>query len=909
MVDRAENEPRPDGLARLLEEDPADLYENAPCGYLSMVPDGRVVKVNGTFCAWTGLQPDEVRGLRLPDLLSAGGRVFYETHLAPLLRLQGAVREVALDIIRADGSVLPCLLNAVEVRDPDGRPVLVRATVFEATSRRRYERALLAAQRAAADSESRARTLQQVVSELAAAGSAEQVADVVVRRARSAVEAGGAGLWLAEPVPGERVEGRPVPVTLAASDGLSAELLAELATAAPAGAELVRTGGVRAAPIGPELRQRWPGLAATMTEAGQEALVVVPVSAADDRHLGALVLVLGVTDDSELISLAEPGTRGALSPADAELLATLGRQAGQALERVRLHEETVRQAARSAVLLEVARLPAAPREVSQTVERLAELAVERLADICVIDLVTERGLVAPVVAHADPARRHLVEQLRDEHLPHRDGTHPSVRAMVEHRTIWARGVDEALLTRMASSPAHLAVSRALELTDLICVPLLVDGRPLGVISLGADARRGRFTEADVDTAEQLALQMSQGMDVAQRFELESRTSHALQGSLLPPVPPEVPGLALAVRYLPGSRGADVGGDFYDVVPLPGGTDVGLAVGDVVGHDVTAAATMGQLRSVHRALLVDRPDPGALVERLHGSWPLLGLPRMATALFARLRPATGELRIASAGHLPPLLLAGGRAELLPVSPGRVLGAPPGPAPEWSGLLPAGASLVLFTDGLVESRTADLDTGLDRLRAVAEEVAGEGEGPADPDELCDRLLAALTGPRRADDVALLVLTRLPDAGSEEATGGDVALPVALPVAVPVAVPAAELPVTPGPAAALADALDGAGGDVTVSGDAMRWSPERAEVPPPPAGFTGLDVAAGLGMVLGLDPASVRRLVSGALTRLSGAVGDAVGELRQLARDVRPGGDDDPGAGEGGTPDTPRRGGGGA
>jgi serine/threonine-protein kinase RsbW len=343
------------GLERLLEEDPAELYENAPCGYLSMVPDARVVKVNATFCAWTGRTPDEVRGSRLPDLLSAGGRVYYETHLAPLLRLQGMVREAALDVVRADGSVLPCLVNAVEVRDDDGRPLLVRATVFEATSRRRYEQALLAAQRATAASEVRARTLQQVVSELAAAGTAGQVADVVVRRARAAVRAGGAGLWLAGAADG----GRRQPAALAAADGLAPELLAALVAAAEGGAELVRSGEVRTVPLGPGLRERWPDLAAAMAEAGQESVVVVPVSAADDRHLGALVLVLGVTDDSELISLAEPGTRGALGPADADLLATLGRQAGQALERVRLLEETVRQGARSAFLLDAARLLAA----------------------------------------------------------------------------------------------------------------------------------------------------------------------------------------------------------------------------------------------------------------------------------------------------------------------------------------------------------------------------------------------------------------------------------------------------------------------------------------------------------------------------------------------------------------------
>jgi serine/threonine-protein kinase RsbW len=142
----------------------------------------------------------------------------------------------------------------------------------------------------------------------------------------------------------------------------------------------------------------------------------------------------------------------------------------------------------------------------------------------------------------------------------------------------------------------------------------------------------------------------------------------------------------------------------------------------------------------------------MVDRLQASWSLLGLQRMATALFGTLDPATGELRMASAGHLPPVLLAGGRTELLPVPVSRMLGAPPAPAEEWAGVLPPGATLVLYTDGLVESRSAPLDDGLDRLLAEAERA-----GTSDPGELADRLLAALTGPQRPDDVALLVLTR--------------------------------------------------------------------------------------------------------------------------------------------------------
>jgi serine/threonine-protein kinase RsbW len=257
----------------------------------------------------------------------------------------------------------------------------------------------------------------------------------------------------------------------------------------------------------------------------------------------------------------------------------------------------------------------------------------------------------------------------------------------------------------------------------------------------------------VEVAEQLGLQLALVVAKAQRYELDVLTSHTLQANLLPPPPPEVDGLATAVRYLAATRGVEVGGDFYDVVRLSD-DQVALAVGDVVGHDITAAATMGQLNSVYRALLVDRPAPSAMIDRLQASWSLLGLQRMATALFATLDPVTGQLRIASAGHLPPLLITAGHAEFLPVAPSRMLGAPPAPAParEWAGVLPVGATLVLFTDGLVESRSADIDEGLAHLLTVA-----AASGTSDPDELCDRLLAEMTGAHRADDIALLTLTR--------------------------------------------------------------------------------------------------------------------------------------------------------
>ena len=740
----------PGPLGRLLEEDPADLYENAPMGYLSTLPDGRIVKVNRTFCAWTGRSPDDVLGSRFRDLLTVGGKVFHDTHLAPLLRMQGAVREVALDLLRADGSMLPCLVNAVELRDADGAAVLVRATLFEATARRRYERELLAAQRAAEESEARSRTLQQVVSDLAAATSAEDVATVIVERSRTALGAFGAALVLVdeEPAePGGLPSLRPV-----RSVNLSRDLLIALREAASGRLALELAQGVRSVPLDERLHAAQPGLADAMVEAGLTRLVVVPV-AADDRRLGVLILGLGRGGPADLISLEEPDQRPEPAPAEVELLSTIGRQAGQALERARLHEQTVRQAERAAFLLDAARLLAGASDVTDTVERLAELAVGRLAAVCVIDLESEQGPIRVAARHRDPARRHLTDELRERHLPPRARSHPATRALHQGSTQWVRTVDDELLRSITADERHLQVVRALQLTGIVAVPLIADGRRLGVLTLGTDRRGSPFTAADVEVAEQLGLQVSLVLAKAQRYELDVRTSHTLQANLLPPSPPQIAGISTAVRYLAATQGVEVGGDFYDVVRLPDGR-VALAAGDVVGHDITAAATMGQLNSVYRALLVDGPSPSAMIDRLQASWSLLGLQRMATALFAVLDPATGQLAIASAGHLPPLVIAGGRAEFLPVRPSRMLGAPPSPAPaqEWAGVLPLGATMVLFTDGLVENRSADLDEGLAHLLDAATRWAA-----CDPDELCDRLLADLTGAHRADDIALLALTR--------------------------------------------------------------------------------------------------------------------------------------------------------
>ena len=134
----------------LLEESAEDLYENAPCGYLSTLPDGTIVRVNRTFVEWTGASREALlAGTRFQTLLTIGSRIYYETHYAPLLQMQGFANEIALEVIRNDGRILPVLVNSRQKRDAGGTPLFTRITLFDSTDRRRYERELLLARRKA----------------------------------------------------------------------------------------------------------------------------------------------------------------------------------------------------------------------------------------------------------------------------------------------------------------------------------------------------------------------------------------------------------------------------------------------------------------------------------------------------------------------------------------------------------------------------------------------------------------------------------------------------------------------------------------------------------------------------------------------------------------------------------------
>jgi PAS domain S-box-containing protein len=249
----------------------------------------------------------------------------------------------------------------------------------------------------------------------------------------------------------------------------------------------------------------------------------------------------------------------------------------------------------------------------------------------------------------------------------------------------------------------------------------------------------------------------QDVTEARKAEREHRIAETLQRGLLPDRLAEVPGLALAARYVPAGADMAVGGDWYDVVELPSG-HVGLAIGDVAGHGPRAASTMGQLRMALRAYALEEPSPADVVGRLDRLVSRLLESEIVTLVYLVLDLDSGVVQFANAGHPPPLVVGpGGQASFLDGGLGSPLGCDdPGLTAEASFRLVPGSTLLLYTDGLVERRGVSIDEGLERLATAAT------DGGQDLEAFCERLLCSMVEDDTADDVALLAIRPVPLTG---------------------------------------------------------------------------------------------------------------------------------------------------
>ncbi|MFG3202241.1 SpoIIE family protein phosphatase [Streptomyces sp. NPDC048192] len=324
-------------------------------------------------------------------------------------------------------------------------------------------------------------------------------------------------------------------------------------------------------------------------------------------------------------------------------------------------------------------------------------------------------------------------------------------------------------------PATWPLARHFGRRSWAFLPLTSAGRTMGAW-LAAFSYPVTFTPDERAVLTTVARMLAQALSRAGAAEEERELTEGLQRSMLPSLGPEIPGLRVAARYIPTGGGLQVGGDWYDMIPLPSGR-IALAMGDVQGHDVRAAGLMGQLRIALRAYASEGHRPDAVLSRasrfLHGITHDDGTghpadPRFATCVYAEADPVTGTLEIARAGHPDPAIrMADGTVMMRPTAGGLPLGIDPDPDyPTTRFTLEPGETLMICTDGLIETGGHDLDSGWRRLRAILEEHPGDGG--VDPESLADALVQGVHGPsshhttgpladRREDDIALVLLYR--------------------------------------------------------------------------------------------------------------------------------------------------------
>ena len=467
---------------------------------------------------------------------------------------------------------------------------------------------------------------------------------------------------------------------------------------------------------------------------------------------------------------ADPGTTRAWSVSYYRVEDPMGRVLGVAMsslditDRNRAVTEAVRARQRLTLIAEGSARVGTTLEVDQTARELVDVAVPDFADVAAVDildsvlddrrpttadpeqelfraLAVKAAYPTPVVRAADPPNQlasygpdRLVTQCVRTRLP-----------------ILIPRVDEQALVRIARDPAAAALLAEAGIHTYMVTPLIARGEVLGTLSLTRARNPVPFDKDDVTLAGELADRAAVCIDNARLYQSLRNTAVTLQRSLLPQHPPQPDGLEIATRYQPAAATSEVGGDWFDVIPLTAGKTA-LVVGDVMGSGIEAATTMGRLRTA-TSTLADLDLPPALLLQ-HLDKITTGLEQYATCAYAVYDPRNSVCHIAIAGHPPPALIRTGQPpQLLDLPTGAPLGVGGVPFEATTFDLAPGDQLILYTDGLVETRHDPIDERLDFFIQLL-------DSPDRPlEDTCDQLLDALRDPDDPDDVALLIAKARP------------------------------------------------------------------------------------------------------------------------------------------------------
>ncbi|MEV0183282.1 SpoIIE family protein phosphatase [Streptomyces sp. NPDC050625] len=426
--------------------------------------------------------------------------------------------------------------------------------------------------------------------------------------------------------------------------------------------------------------------------------------------------------------------------------------------RAGVEAETARR--RLAVIADASARIGTTLELDRTARELADVAVPELADVAAVDLLdavvegrrSTLGPSEPAVIRALAVRAEDGEDaLQAADPPGQLVRYAPDRLITEcvrtGRPVVVPQVKDEHLPRIARSPESAVLLGRAGVHSYLAVPLIARGEVLGALDLKRTRNPAPFGEDDLLLARELAARAAVQIDNARWYQNARNTALTLQRSLLPGHPPVTTGLEVASRYQPAGATTEVGGDWFDVIPLEGGRTA-LVVGDVMGSGINAAATMGRLRTATTTLASLGLDPAVLLEHLDKI--ASGLDHsIATCVYAVHDPRLRQCRIANAGHLPPARVRVGHPpELLDLPTGVPLGVGGVPFSTTTVDFAPGDELVFYTDGLVETRSHSLDERLDFLLSLLDD-------PARPlEEACDLLLRTLHHPDNHDDVALLM-----------------------------------------------------------------------------------------------------------------------------------------------------------
>jgi serine phosphatase RsbU (regulator of sigma subunit) len=424
-----------------------------------------------------------------------------------------------------------------------------------------------------------------------------------------------------------------------------------------------------------------------------------------------------------------------------------------AVDNARLFQEASDARERLAFLSHATAVMSRSLDLNRTLDELARLAVPRLGDWCSIELVGESGEIRNAsTAHVDPEKVELAETLRTRYPIDPEDPTGVANVVRTGRAEFYPEISDRLLVEGARDAEHLRVMRELGLRSAIVVPLSARERTLGTLTLIHAESGRRYDEEDLRLAQELAGRAAVAVTNASLYTREHEAIVVLQQSLLPQRLPEVPGMEFGARYLPATSELSVGGDWYDCFELGAGR-VGVVIGDVAGHGVDAAAAMGQFRQGLRAYALDDRGAVSAMERLNDLVVAFANEQMATLAYGEFDPVRDVLTIVRAGHPPPLLRTPSGAVIrLEEGGGLPVGIDHG-AQYGAAEVPfaSGATLFLYTDGLVEGR-AGLDAGIARLEALFPTVSGGA------DEIAERVVTGMAADRSRDDVAVLSVRRV-------------------------------------------------------------------------------------------------------------------------------------------------------